>query len=317
MFRRKQLAWTTCLLMLALLCGRMPLLADDLQFADGNGNLYRVTEKAGRLLEYLPVSPVESSSGQYSGGDTRSARISEADYQQILVLFKKAEDSKESYAAQRKKGTFILTWTEGARRKEILLKAESAEADSIEEYLRRCLRQPAIPVTYEITRSEDPWHGMTGSAEEEERTRHIRARSFPLAGFSGISNAPALLWKGQPILYKSNHEVAVDDRFFSDLERPDATRLQPGESKRMGTAVLPELLPPQFLLPFLLYSQLIVTYWHTDAQLRFVKAERRDRLQCYSFDGVHHYYTNKKNTHGIRFAICVNPETREIFVVGE
>ena len=48
-----------------------------LYYADGSANLVRLADDGE--FEYLPVTPAESSSGSYSGGDPVRARLSPGD----------------------------------------------------------------------------------------------------------------------------------------------------------------------------------------------------------------------------------------------
>lgn len=296
------------------LSGAMNLDAAEMTFADGNGNLFRISGDRELSLAYEPVIPAQSSSGIYTGGEKRTVPLSSVDAERLRMLIRKAQAAEAVHVLKREKGTFALRWKEGEQELSLLLRAGSAEGRDIEEFLRLCLG--GIQVTYAIDRGADPWHGLTGTAEAEERSRHIRAVAGPPQGFSPLV-APGLTLNGKPLLYRGKSEVVVEGSLFSDLERADATRLSSGHSTRIGTARTDEALRPAFLVPFLLQSQIIITYWHTNADLRLVKEERRDSLRCFVIEGEHHYYTNHHNVQHIRFAICTKASTREILVAGE
>lgn len=306
------LLWSGCLLVPGLLLGAMPSTAVVLRFSDGNGNRYVL---GGGSLEYVPVSPKDSSSGVYSGGEPMTAPLGEAAYAELLELFQKALSSR-AVAPTRGKGTYLLAWTEDNKAKQRLLEPSSSEARALEAALQDVLSAARTPRTYAVSRDTSPWAGMTGSALEEARTRHLVARAFPREGFEAIPG-PAAAWKGQPVLYRSPTEVAVDERFFSALERVDATRLKAGERRVVGAAAQPALLAPEFLLPFLLHAHVVITLWHTDAELRLERTERRGQLQCHVLKGEHHYYTNTRNTGPLHFSICTDASSRQVHVIGE
>lgn len=301
-------------LVVVCLCGAVGLEAAEMGFSDGNGNLFRVSGESELVLVYEPVTPARSSTGTYTGGERRTVPFSPVDAETLRMLFRKAEAAGTMHIPNREKGSYWLGWNEGEQKRTLVLRASSTEGRAIEEFLRLCLG--GIQVTYAIDRGADPWHGLTGTAEAEERSRHIRAVAGPPQGFAPLV-ASGLVLNGKPLLFRGKSEVVVDGSFFSDLERADATRLSPGHSTRVGTARTDEALRPDFLVPFLLQSQIIITYWHTNADLHLVKEERRDALRCFVIEGEHHYYTNHHNVQHIRFSICANPTTREISVSGE
>ena len=50
----------------------------------------------GDTIEYIPVKPVESSSGIYDGGQYTKKEIMAADRDKLLFLFKKASTTKKA-----------------------------------------------------------------------------------------------------------------------------------------------------------------------------------------------------------------------------
>lgn len=304
------------------LLASMDVHAAELRFSDGNGNLFTFSEGdvpgaapgSGVMLTYDPVMASQSSSGEYSGGEKRTVALSPLDGRRARTLFQQAIAAEASHVENREKGTCMLQWTDGEQGRTVLLRQGSVEGRAIEEFLRLCL--VGISITYSIDRGADPWHGLTGTAEDEARSRHIRARTFPAEGFTPLVG-PGLAWQGTPLLYRGKGEVALDGRFFSDMERADATRLPAGKALRMGVARTDEMLRPEFLVPFLLQSQLIITYWHTNAELHLVREYADGQQRCYLIEGEHHYFTNQHNVRSIRFSICSDTASREIQVRGE
>jgi len=283
--------------------------------SDGNGNTYTI---APGILLYSPVTPANSSSGIYSGGNPAAAALSADEQKTLRILFDRALGAKESHSPARAKGTMQLLLEENVA-KSAILKANSAPAGELEAFLKKLRAEPSkqIPVQYRITRDTNPWQGMTESSAQEARNRTVRAVALPLAGCAPVS-LPEVQWRGRALLHRGEaaREIVVDSAAFSILKRVDAARLKPGEEHRIGQAVQAELQEPQFLLPFLLRAEIVQTYWHTDSQLRLTGLAWKNNRTCFQFDGEHHYYTNEKNTDPLHFAICTDAKTREIFVTG-
>ena len=57
--------------------------ADMYSYSDGSGNTYFITETT---ITYSPVTPLESSSGLYSGGEPANITIDKATFQNVVSL---------------------------------------------------------------------------------------------------------------------------------------------------------------------------------------------------------------------------------------
>ncbi|HTE51413.1 MAG TPA: hypothetical protein VK698_11255 [Kofleriaceae bacterium] len=81
-----------------------------LQYADGAANVYRFSQSlAGGAVsfEYVPVTPEQSSTGTYSGGEPRKAVLA-ADDPRIAELWRRVEALEAdtgSHGPDRNKGT--------------------------------------------------------------------------------------------------------------------------------------------------------------------------------------------------------------------
>lgn len=277
---------------------------------DGSNNRYRVGQT---VVFYDPVTPAESSSGLYSGGEPAALALKKTEQVELSRLLDRCLQATDGKIAERVKGSYLIQETND---RTVILQQKSKLAMELDLYLKHLRgNSTRVPIVYKIDRHENPWQGMTDTAAQEERNRTILAIELPGPGFKAL-NAPFFMFRGKPILFRNDtgKEVGVDQKAFSQLERPDATRLSVGEEKRIGMAQNSDLLNPAFLLPFLLSGQIVTTYWHTDAELRFQAEEIQEGRVCYQFEGEHHYYTNEKNTRALRFAICTDPRTREIFL---
>jgi hypothetical protein len=71
-------------------------------YADGSGNRYEIGPE---IIVYHPVTPAESSTGIYSGGEPFSAAIGPAQYREIVYLLEAARQPGAGHAPARAKGT--------------------------------------------------------------------------------------------------------------------------------------------------------------------------------------------------------------------
>lgn len=77
-----------------------------LRFADGSGNVYSFTSNDGRgRLVYSPVTPANSSSGLYSGGEAVDVEVSVEKNTELWNRVKLLQDDKGLHAAGRSMGS--------------------------------------------------------------------------------------------------------------------------------------------------------------------------------------------------------------------
>jgi hypothetical protein len=79
--------------------------------ADGSGNVFHcehAVDGAPRY-EYRPVTPAQSSTGTYSGGDPRSGRLDAEEVDALWRLVEAAAAATAGHTAARAKGTVALT----------------------------------------------------------------------------------------------------------------------------------------------------------------------------------------------------------------
>ncbi|MBI1889537.1 MAG: hypothetical protein HYS18_02710 [Burkholderiales bacterium] len=172
--------------------------------------------------------------------------------------------------------------------------------------------------TLVIEHSASPWLEYTGSAEEEQAGFHIAAAD-KLDGME----VPALLkkdtYRGMPLLAidRAHRKVRVNATVFGNLYRPDATRLNPGESAVVGTIRKPDAFPNMgALAEFLLRAQIVRTYAHLRAKLRKTAEHTAATSYRAEFSGAHEYYTNKRHVVNFNFAIVIDRTNGEIKVIG-
>jgi hypothetical protein len=57
----------------------------NLKYYDGSGNRYEID--AAKLITFKPITPKQSSSGMYSGGQPWSRTLDDDEYTQLVALF--------------------------------------------------------------------------------------------------------------------------------------------------------------------------------------------------------------------------------------
>lgn len=116
----------------------------SLEYADGSANVYRLTQaRPGDEVrfEYVPVTPAQSSTGTYSGGDPKQARLAPDD-PRVEALWKRvetleADPSLRAPARAKRTGQFTVTTPSGAREFIVQPGPTLDEADALFQGLRR------------------------------------------------------------------------------------------------------------------------------------------------------------------------------------
>ncbi len=104
-----------------------------LAYIDGNNNVYEI----GDRLAYVPVTPEQSSSGTYSGGDPKSVAIDAELRNELIALLDQLIADTQNVIADRPKGcgTIVRGDVRTSIRASSPLKAE------LEQRLRALLAQ--------------------------------------------------------------------------------------------------------------------------------------------------------------------------------
>jgi hypothetical protein len=103
------------------------------EYADGNANLYLMTQTS---LRYVPVTPQESSSGTYSGGNPITVAITQAQYNELKTIFDKAIDNKNIHIEKRQMLSGMITLMGDFENGQCILKPGCAEMATIEQKLK-------------------------------------------------------------------------------------------------------------------------------------------------------------------------------------
>lgn len=109
----------------------------DYTYADGNGNVYIITNT---LFEYIPVEPAQSSSGIYDGGDYIKTKLSKDQYNHIIQLLEKAILNKNVHTTDRIKTSGMIIINSNGKKKIFILKPNCKEQLEIEAYLKTILQ---------------------------------------------------------------------------------------------------------------------------------------------------------------------------------
>ena len=105
------------------------------EYADGSGNVYQVSDS---LLEYLPVTPRESSSGTYSGGNAAKVTLTKTDYDLIRTMLEDVIHKKEIHIKNREMMTGMIRQISGSDTNTYYFRS-AEEMGRIEEKLKAIL----------------------------------------------------------------------------------------------------------------------------------------------------------------------------------
>lgn len=108
------------------------------EYADGSANRYIITASS---LEYVPVTPEQSSTGTYSGGDPKTVSISAEQFKSIGGLFDKAVSNKSVHMKDRIKTSGAVSIIKGDTRTDVILVPGCAEKEAIEGLLKKILAE--------------------------------------------------------------------------------------------------------------------------------------------------------------------------------
>lgn len=164
-----------------------------------------------------------------------------------------------------------------------------------------------------------PWNGMTDNYQQEQSNKFVQAVSM-----DGVTNSalPSLAEFETPDVLMvrdvAQKRVTVNSRYFSDLQRGDATRLATGVPHRLG--MFRDLtfarLKPRDLVMFMVKAQIVETYWHIEAELKLAHEEDAPETYRAWFSGTHTYFTNEQNIDSLAFVVTINKKTGEMTLTG-
>jgi len=110
------------------------------RYYDGNGNEYIINSTPKFTIEYNPVTPLESSSGIYDGGEYVKGEISEQLYNKTILIIGNIIKNREILINDRVKGSGMIIFQDEDKEDSYILKPSSKEIDKIEELLHELIR---------------------------------------------------------------------------------------------------------------------------------------------------------------------------------
>jgi hypothetical protein len=103
-------------------------------YTDGNNNTYYITP---HQVVYYPISPLQSSSGLYSGGKAAQKEITDKDYAALLTLIAKISQTPTDHQEERIKFASILHYR--ALNKTTILKHKATTTIQLESLLQKTI----------------------------------------------------------------------------------------------------------------------------------------------------------------------------------
>jgi hypothetical protein len=172
----------------------------------------------------------------------------------------------------------------------------------------------------EITNSTNPWRGLTASYKQEEENKHIKTVYIDSKKTIVMENLKQYSYKNESFLTIAENpkKVMVNKKYFSNLEKRDATRIKQNEELLIGKFIDTtfQSISPENLVLFLLESQIITTYWHLESNLCLEKEDFTIDYYTAYFTGIHKYCTNKCEQDALKFSVKINKKSGEMFLYG-
>lgn len=112
------------------------LFAQKYVYLDGSGNKYEFIK--GKL-EYIPVKPENSSSGEYSGGTAKTVDVCSQDVSLLKLAFEKAIKATTEQQENREMMTGMVIRGKKNKELSVILKSDSVSKKELEELLKKIL----------------------------------------------------------------------------------------------------------------------------------------------------------------------------------
>jgi len=110
----------------------------------------------------------------------------------------------------------------------------------------------------------------------------------------------------------STSNLVVNEKYFSDLNKVDATRIEDAKLIGITTTYIQEKLTPREIFTLLIETQIIQTYWHLGATICLETEENTPENYIANYSASHEYCTNKCQSEEYTFQINLNKESGEI-----
>ena len=166
---------------------------------------------------------------------------------------------------------------------------------------RSWAKQPSMAAVCDVDLTVD----QEGTLLAEAKRLGIRILDHPDGLISAVPDPSkhqplsALSVGGKPVVWaRSNGELFVDEQLMGPLTVVHATRIQSGQSMKVGTIVNPSSVDATELIRQLMVSNVITTFLHIGSELCL-----KPTPTGVSVEGTHTYFTNKKNVDEISFSV--------------
>lgn len=107
------------------------------EYADGSANLYLIKENE---LRYVPITPKESSSGTYSGGEPKTVTISASQFDELKKLLEAALANSANHITNRVMMSGMISMIGDKTKDQCILKPNCKEMLAIESKLKELLK---------------------------------------------------------------------------------------------------------------------------------------------------------------------------------
>ena len=105
------------------------------QYIDGNGNQFIIKRETETSIEYIPVKPVNSSSGIYNGGNYIKKNLQNVEFLELSALLQHIIQNRENKIENRIKGSGKIIQFENDQKKIYLIAPKSSDLIKLEAKL--------------------------------------------------------------------------------------------------------------------------------------------------------------------------------------
>lgn len=107
-------------------------------YADGSNNTYILTGGLHPVLSYQPIQPKESSSGIYSGGESRTLELTLSQYSRLAAAFEGAASDTQDHLSQRTMISGLIRINRKGGTENYILRPQSPAQLNLEKLLADC-----------------------------------------------------------------------------------------------------------------------------------------------------------------------------------
>lgn len=175
-------------------------------YSDGAGNTYWIQ---GATLTYDPVTPLESSSGEYSGGEPATIELTQDEHAAIVSLFDVAIGDTSNHIENRVMMSGVIDVRKGKKTTSFILAPKSVKKTEIETMLEGLLVVPLITL-------DSPTEGQTISSPLTI-TGNARGPWYFEATF------PVILTNWDGLIIAEGYATALDDWMTEEFVPFEAT----------------------------------------------------------------------------------------------